>query len=895
MFFMFADMQCDNESSRRKRKIISNQENLYNDDSSEFSDESVTSGSSFHPSDSDEDTASSRENLLCANSKDPSELTVKSKVLEQVKKKPRVAINSLDKVAGESNSRGIIISKEDICTPNCDLAKKPKNSKKGESKGKKRKSPLKKKADKQAPMKSGHNYDRDKIVEACDRTRKGETPAAVARSLGARKRKYVLNNKTLPTGIGEIKTTHDGNTRNEVLKRLKKGESTISIAKDLDIDERTVKTWQTRYLVGENSKLKVSNENYSRETIIQVCKRLKEGATVTALAMELGAGVCTVARWRDTYLLKGEPVPMDGYIYKRHYGNDEKIEALNRLKQGESIESVALDLHVRVDTMKTWKKKYLENEESDLRMAIGQNYSKEFKSNVCHRLIRGESAKVLAEKLCLKLTTIEAWQKKYIVNGKVVMKTQRLFDKAKLMAACNRLLQGESAKTIALDCNVFPTTVQEWGSRYIVDGKVSVESKTFFNKDLIFDTLRRYREGVSSTILAKEIGANPATIACWNRNYGHLDPNVTKSKDMPDQSKTIEAFNREKPGKCEQISKRVTKTYDKKKILAVCNRLLQGETIADAAREFRVSFQTIFSWRKRYIRGGRVLVENIRFFDKNDRCRALKRLNQGLSMSAVAKEIGVEVATILRWRRKDGGKKLKSSKEMVNLQGHKIIEACNRLKRGDSVRKVALDLEVDITSVQKWRREYLQISEIKGGKKYDEKIIVKACERIKSGIPLVTLEKELGVERSTLCKWKSEHLINKKFVSRNGSLYDKRTIFEACNRLNRGDSPEAVSNHFGVDVRDVLDWQREYCLKEDERKATIIRNIKSKDKQSTSGSLSRVFVPLRKVYMPRKVKLRVVRMCERGVSVGQLSKKLNINGLTINSWIFNKDLLMRKI
>lgn len=55
----------------------------------------------------------------------------------------------------------------------------------------------------------------------------------------------------------------------------------------------------------------------------------------------------------------------------------------------------------------------------------------------------------------------------------------------------------------------------------------------------------------------------------------------------------------------------------------------------------------------------------------------------------------------------------------------------------------------------------------------------------------------------------------------------------------------------------------------------------------------RAFIPIRKVHIPNRMKLKFVKIIDEGVSIGKLSKELNVNKLTIESWILNRDLLIK--
>lgn len=521
------------------------------------------------------------------------------------------------------------------------------------------------------------------------------------------------------------------------------------------------------------SPLRSGPKKYYKSAIIKACNLLKEGYSAETIARLFKANPKTISNWGNKYIKKNRPIELKTGV-KSNYDTEVIAQACDRMKKGESMESISEDLDINIKTLKRWQAKYLTERESRLTIGVGQRFTKEIKLEICKQLIQGELTKSVAEKYGVDITCIQRWQSKYIVDGELVSNVSSIYDREIIQDACARLVKGESIKAVANAFKLHSTTVKNWSQRYIVDGKVQMNQR-IFKKSVMLEACKRLGQGELAVDIAEELGCCAQSVRAWRRQYG----------------------NRE----------------------------------------------------KEVIRNG------------------------------------------VKYSRKT------------------IVEACIRLKRGESVKRVAKALGASENSVRGWRTEHLRSHKIEDGRKYSKKVVLEALDRMKRGESTSTISKDLGMSGHTLTIWRRRFIDPK---TKKGAC-SVNIILEACEKLKEGESPEAVAAELGVDVKDVLEWELDYVTKDSSTRPTIKKaksakraklestcnNKKHKVKKNLERSSShrvaesKIFVPLRKIHIPKETKLQIVKMMDEGVSTARLSRELNINQLTLQSWILNRSLLLK--
>lgn len=404
-----------------------------------------------------------------------------------------------------------------------------------------------------------------------------------------------------------------------------------------------------------------------------------------------------------------------------------------------------------------------------------------------------------------------------------------------------------------------------------------VKLENRYDKRIIKEACEQIKLGLPIKVIAQDIGASVKTVSKWNRNY---------RKANSDQSSTLKVCNQlkqEKLIKTEELESTATTgtakrlKYNPIVIRKICKRLKQGESARDLASEFGINYNTINWWKyKNNISSGTTKFANRKEHSnststvklsnqikkenlaENDDCKAMASLTRGRTHNIRIRKSNLEP--------KSGSKYNKST----------ITEALKRMKQGKSVNSVARELGVHPSSVFKWKSDYLSDHQATptDGLKHDKKIILKACELLRQGYNLREVAAEIGVSISMVHTWRHKFVVGKE--------------------------PTVSSQIFSNKVKDEL------AIKEEPTKIEHLNTMLNKVTWDVKNSLKRLvkmqhsamsktFTPFRKVYIPNKLKLLVVKLIHEGIPMARMSNELHINGLTLMAWLMNKDLLKEKI
>lgn len=89
----------------------------------------------------------------------------------------------------------------------------------------------------------------------------------------------------------------------DVLKRLKMGENTTKLSKELNIPYYTIRTWVRRF------KLNQVKIRRSGEFISKVVEEIKMGKSLSTIAREKNISIKTLDGWRRKYIKNGNKIP----------------------------------------------------------------------------------------------------------------------------------------------------------------------------------------------------------------------------------------------------------------------------------------------------------------------------------------------------------------------------------------------------------------------------------------------------------------------------------------------------------------------------------------------------------------------------------------------------------
>lgn len=257
-------------------------------------------------------------------------------------------------------------------------------------------------------------------------------------------------------------------------------------------------------------------------------------------------------------------------------------------------------------------------------------------------------------------------------------------------------------------------------------------------------------------------------------------------------------------------------------------------------------------------------------YNKETILAACEQLKQGEPLTSIAKKIGGNCApsTVRRWQQKympDSSSKRKYHRKVTDS---KIIETCILLNEGGLVKDLASRVGVCEATVRRWKKKFATENEFEPAKpsevtskRSSELFYDSNCMQFWQYDPLVEYrERALELPQSTLeqmskdVKLRSEPIV---------ALTRDRKVEKLCSRLI-----------------------------EDSLMKVLKESLKRCNNNKRRQSLKRKkFVPTRKVYFPKELKLQVVKMIDKGISALKLARVLKVNELIINSWVSNRDLL----
>lgn len=424
------------------------------------------------------------------------------------------------------------------------------------------------------------------------------------------------------------------------------------------------------------------------------------------------------------------------------------------------------------------------------------------------------------------------------------------------------------------------------------DGRSAIGKK--IRETIILEACDRMKQGVSSWQIATDYDVCIETARNWRKKYlPHLGPEI-----------------RRKPG-----------FYSRETMDKACNQLKQGVSIRDVSREFQIKTSTIERWHTKYVteRAPELMMEIGKYTYTSDLIKTIcKDLIEGNSVNDVAKKFGFDYRTIQGWKSKfiKNGKILMENKqekltkaktwwdqEGLNSRHEVMVEACNRLRRGESLHSVVTQLDAWEKKMDERRKRH-GLPKLKPNQKnYNSKIVLRACNRLMQGQTVRDVAKDVGVLYTTVKYWQRSLFREDEFKSTTATVQDesKTSLTASRHELLKTltNSKLIADSKLMLDPRVVMTRDsRIDNLAFNKRSHTGDLNNNCHGSFYTSGIQKKLtkktFLPLRKVHIPRLLKLQVIQMViDEGVPVVEISRKLNVNASIIESWIFNKELLRK--
>lgn len=332
---------------------------------------------------------------------------------------------------------------------------------------------------------------------------------------------------------------------------------------------------------------------------------------------------------------------------------------------------------------------------------------------------------------------------------------------------------------------------------------------------------------------------------------------------------------------------RIGKRADKQVIGQALELLRKGVPSNLVAKQCGVREDLVVDWRIKNIPKKERILRKSRKISNEEVSEVCRLLRQGAKTGFLAKRYGVSSSTVTAWRFKYDHSIIKNRD--IDCRSKIILKACRELKRGASLKSVSLKVGVPFQTVVSWRQKFLLLKireeTRRGSWKCSRYIRLKAYHLIKRKVDTRIIAGKLKVHVDLVRKWKNDIVKYQQYKQREAMYQSTRKKLKrrARARIHQGSSVE----------RGVNFHQQKRSIDSGSRAKVHVSSVNKREFKRRSLSKSKAFVPIRKVHIPIEMKLRFLRMVDNGVPIKKLSKDLNVNELTLESWILNRDLLMR--
>lgn len=528
-------------------------------------------------------------------------------------------------------------------------------------------------------------YSKEKITQVCELLKQGASMSKISREFGIHpvtirkwKLKYIFRDFPL---VPKLKKEQ---TRMQVYEFLKQGHSIQSIAKQLGVGPETVDRWRYKLVPESEGTFKINSDNTDNNKILEVCRKLIQDYSMTAVSKITGIPYKRVITWNYKYLSERQDETegrWSGYIM---------LEACQQLQRGISADIVAKELNVSVNLVRKWETEnavILRTEPQG-----GRKYDKEFIRNVCEQLQQGKTVKSIAGELNVHPHSVRGWKERYCTGKVPEPKDGMKYKKETILEACKLLKKGKSLTNVARKLKIDFRMVHSWRVKYLENRAFGPESNNYFqfnrkipkcDKKMIREGCKLLKKGYSAEKVGRILKVSGTTVRNWSRK------SIRKENEQP------------KP----------RRKFDIRIVRQVCKRLQRGEKIGDLSHEFKVDKQTIYKWKhnshvvdskiKEFLRTEKIRKKGIDDVKLKSKCSVVLLRNSKID------ELGRKVASDFSAKNHQPAKKSHSGRtkvfvpfrkvhisNMVKLQLVKMIE-----DDGVSIATLSKELNVNVNNV----------------------------------------------------------------------------------------------------------------------------------------------------------------------------------------------------
>lgn len=312
-------------------------------------------------------------------------------------------------------------------------------------------------------------YPPDYKDEVIRRVKSGESKSKVSRELG-------ISSETIGRWTPDVTSRRpvDLAIREQVIDRVRKGESKRKVAKELGIGKTTVMCWTM------DIDQTIKHPEAIRE---QAIARARSGESGKAIADSLNLPPTTIINW------------IRGINPRKRPSQADRDEAVKRVEAGEQKNKVALDLGMSSMLVSQLTKHIKKGEIStEIRLAF------------INRVNGGESLATVSRELDVSVHAYHSWRKAGVAPyPDASTETQ--------IAVLSELQSGAVISNIALKYGLPTTLIRVWSR--------TSQGKTLrfpsFPEDLKTEVIRRVAAGEKMRLVAESIGASIPSVNQWVR------------------------------------------------------------------------------------------------------------------------------------------------------------------------------------------------------------------------------------------------------------------------------------------------------------------------------------------------------------------------------------------
>jgi len=231
----------------------------------------------------------------------------------------------------------------------------------------------------------------------------------------------------------------------------------------------------------------------------------------------------------------------------------------------------------------------------------------------------------------------------------------------------------------------------------------------------------------------------------------------------------------------------------------ICN----GVSGAEVARRFGLHENTVSKWRKAAGLSGTHNSAGNSTIDSTVKEEAMQLIRDGISGHEVAKQLGVHVNTVSRWRKAAGLSGTHKSAGNSTIDSTVKEEALQMVRDGVSGTEVAKQLGVSTHTVSKWRKE-AGLSGVHNSA-FDSTFKEEAMQMIRDGVSGTEVAKQLGVSTHTVSKWRKEAGLSGIKWSKKYSIENENDVIDL---LREGKTHSEISSISGIGPKTIRKWKR---------------------------------------------------------------------------------------